>query len=142
MKNQTVNFIAIIFTAALLITAYFLGLFVDLTGDAGKYGAIARHIIESGDWINLKIHGESYDQKPPLLFWLAALGFKSVVYTTGRLKYSRYSTVLQAFISPTNWEKLCITKKRGFLPQLCWRLRGCISCLPWMCIPTSSCRQM
>ncbi len=76
MKNQTVNLIAIVFTAALLITAYFLGLFVDLTGDAGKYGAIARHIVESGDWINLKIHGEAYDQKPPLLFWLAALGFK------------------------------------------------------------------
>ena len=76
MKNQTINLIAIVFTAALLLTAYFLGLFVDLTGDAGKYGAIARHIVESGDWINLKIHGEAYDQKPPLLFWLAALGFK------------------------------------------------------------------
>ena len=51
-------------------------MFVDLTGDASKYGAIARHIIDSGDLINLKIHGEPYEQKPPLLFWLAALGLK------------------------------------------------------------------
>lgn len=64
------------FTILLMLCAYFFGLFVDTTGDAGKYAAIARNIIESGDIINLKIHGEPYDQKPPLLFWLAAIGFK------------------------------------------------------------------
>ncbi|MGD9931356.1 MAG: ArnT family glycosyltransferase [Mangrovibacterium sp.] len=60
----------------LALAAYYFGLFIDLTGDAGKYAAIARHVAESGDYINLKIHGDAYDQKPPLLFWLAALGFK------------------------------------------------------------------
>ncbi|WP_163708656.1 ArnT family glycosyltransferase [Mangrovibacterium lignilyticum] len=64
------------FAVLLTVLAYYFGLFIDLTGDAGKYGAIARHVFESGDLINLKIHGEAYDQKPPLLFWLAALGFK------------------------------------------------------------------
>ena len=76
MKTYRSNFLAIAFTATLLLCAYIMGLFVDLTGDAGKYAAIARHIVESGDWINLRIHHEPYDQKPPLLFWLAALGFK------------------------------------------------------------------
>ncbi len=65
------------FLALLLgLAAYYFGLFIDLTGDAGKYAAIARHIVESGDYINLKIHGEAYDQKPPLIFWLATWGFK------------------------------------------------------------------
>jgi len=66
----------IIFALLLVVVACCLGLFIDLTGDAGKYGAIARHVFESGDLINLKVHGAPYDQKPPLLFWLAALGFK------------------------------------------------------------------
>jgi len=66
----------VLFAIVLVLVAYFLGLFVDTTGDAGKYAAIARNIIESGDYINLKIHGEPYDQKPQLLFWLAAFGFK------------------------------------------------------------------
>lgn len=60
----------------LALIAYYYGLLIDLTGDAGKYAAIARHITESNEWINLKIHGEAYDQKPPLLFWLSTFGFK------------------------------------------------------------------
>lgn len=64
------------FAVILCLVAYYYGLFIDLTGDAGKYAAIARHVAESNDWINLKIHDEPYDQKPPLLFWLSALGFE------------------------------------------------------------------
>jgi 4-amino-4-deoxy-L-arabinose transferase-like glycosyltransferase len=57
------------------IAAYIAGLFVDVTRDASKYATISREVFESGDLIHLKIHGEPYDQKPPLLFWLSALGF-------------------------------------------------------------------
>ena len=72
------NKLSIITFFALLLglVTYYHGLFIDLTGDAGKYAAIARHMLESGDYINLKIHGEPYDQKPPLLFWLATFGYK------------------------------------------------------------------
>jgi 4-amino-4-deoxy-L-arabinose transferase-like glycosyltransferase len=54
--------------------AYVFGLFIDLTGDSGLYAAITRQMVDSGDWLNLKINGEPYDQKPHLLFWLAGLG--------------------------------------------------------------------
>jgi len=56
--------------------AYFFGLFIDLTGDSGLYAAISRQMVESGDWFNLKINGQPYDQKPHLFFWLAGLGIK------------------------------------------------------------------
>lgn len=56
--------------------AYFFGLFIDLTGDSGLYAAISRQMVESGDWFNLQINGELYDQKPHLFFWLAAAGIK------------------------------------------------------------------
>lgn len=61
---------------AMVFAAYFFGLFIDLTGDSGLYAAITRQMVESGNWFNLQINGEAYDQKPHLLFWLAGLGVK------------------------------------------------------------------
>lgn len=59
----------------LAIAVYAVGLFGGVMGDAGTYASLAREIYTSGDWINLKIHGEPYMQKPPLLFWLGAASF-------------------------------------------------------------------
>ena len=63
------------FVVLVALAAYVAGLFVDVTRDGSKYAAVAREICDSGDWIRLKIHGEPYDQKPPLLFWLSAASF-------------------------------------------------------------------
>ncbi len=60
----------------LILTVYLTGLFPETTVDSAKYAAVSRSIYESGDWIHLKIHGDPYLQKPPLLFWLGALSFK------------------------------------------------------------------
>jgi 4-amino-4-deoxy-L-arabinose transferase-like glycosyltransferase len=65
-------FIAI---CVLSMAAYISGLFVDVTRDGSKYATVAREVYESGDFIHLKVHGEPYDQKPPMLFWLSALSF-------------------------------------------------------------------
>ena len=64
------------FAFLLLGMVYAAGLFIDLTGDGGLYAAITRQMVESGDWFNLKINGEPYDQKPHLLFWLAGIGVR------------------------------------------------------------------
>lgn len=56
--------------------AYIFGLFVDLTGDSGLYAAISRQMVDSGDWFNLQINGQPYDQKPHLFFWLAGAGIQ------------------------------------------------------------------
>lgn len=124
MKTQRGINLFLLFTILLLFFAYFSGLFVDTTGDAGKYAAIARNIIENGDLINLKIHGEPYDQKPPLLFWLAALGFKLgglhnwsfklfpilysfsgfwFTYKLGETLYSKKAGKLAALMLATSW---------------------------------------
>ncbi len=65
----------IFFLIVMAIAAYVAGLSVHVTRDASKYAAIAREIHETGDFVNLKIHGEPYNQKPPMLFWLSALSF-------------------------------------------------------------------
>jgi hypothetical protein len=70
----------------LLIAAWIAGLFIDLTGDAGLYAAISRQMVESGDWLNLQINGEPYDQKPHLLFWLAGAGISLIGSTNFAFK--------------------------------------------------------
>lgn len=58
------------------LVVYVTGLIPETTVDSAKYAAASREIYESGDFIHLKIHGEPYLQKPPLLFWFGALFFK------------------------------------------------------------------
>jgi len=107
----------------LVILAWISGLFIDLTGDSGLYAAISRQMVESGDWLNLKINGEPYDQKPHLFFWLAGLGIQlfgntnwafklfpflfglSGIYFTyrlGKLVYNELSGKLAALLAGTS----------------------------------------
>ena len=62
-------------TIALAVWSYYAGLHIDVTRDAGKYATVSKEIFQNGNLINLTVHGDPYDQKPPLLFWLGALGF-------------------------------------------------------------------
>ena len=71
-ENRKVNLWMI--GTLLVVLAYISGLFIDLTGDSGLYAAISRQMVESKDWLNLKINGQPYDQKPHLFFWLAGVG--------------------------------------------------------------------
>lgn len=108
---------------SLVILAWVFGLFIDLTGDSGLHAAISRQMVESGDWLNLKINGEPYDQKPHLFFWLAGLGIQlfgnsnwafklfpflvgvSGIYFTyrlGKLIYSELSGKLAALLAGTS----------------------------------------
>lgn len=64
-----------VIAVVLAVTGYFAGLFIDVTRDAGKYATVAREIFQNGNFINLTVHGMPYDQKPPMLFWLGAIGF-------------------------------------------------------------------
>lgn len=107
----------------LVILAWVFGLFTDLTGDSGLYAAISRQMVESGDWLNLKINGQPYDQKPHLFFWLAGLGIQlfgnlnwafklfpfvfgaSSIYFTyrlGKLVYNELSGKLAALLAGTS----------------------------------------
>lgn len=75
MKIKQTNLLWYI-ACLLLICTWGSGLFIDLTGDAGLYAAIARQMVESGDWLTLRINDIPYDQKPHLLFWIAGAGIK------------------------------------------------------------------
>lgn len=61
--------------AVTALAVYFTGLFVDVTRDGSKYASVAKEVFASGDFIHLKVHGEAYEQKPPMLFWLSAVSY-------------------------------------------------------------------
>jgi hypothetical protein len=44
--------------------------------DEPRYASIARAMAESGDWITPRLDGEPWLEKPPLLYWLSATGFR------------------------------------------------------------------
>jgi 4-amino-4-deoxy-L-arabinose transferase-like glycosyltransferase len=46
--------------------------------DAALFGKIARHIVDSGDWLTLRhpVHPDWVVDKPPLDFWIMAISFR------------------------------------------------------------------
>lgn len=94
-----------------------------LDPDEGMYGAIAREMVEKGDWITPHFNGVRYLEKPPLYFWLAAiatalfgpsewavrlwsalptLGTAILCWQIGRLLYGRRAGLSSAIIFVTS----------------------------------------
>src|SRR3984885_7028069 len=45
--------------------------------DEPRYAAIGRAMAESGDWVTPRLWGEPWFEKPALLYWMTAVGFKT-----------------------------------------------------------------
>jgi 4-amino-4-deoxy-L-arabinose transferase-like glycosyltransferase len=44
--------------------------------DAAQYASLALEMLQTGNFLEVKLQGENYLDKPPLLFWTAALSYK------------------------------------------------------------------
>ncbi len=95
-KNKILLYIISLFLLV-AFAAYFSGLFIDVTRDAGKYATAAKEIYQNGNFINLTVHGEPYDQKPPLLFWLGAIGFSIGGVSNFWFKFPIFLLILAGF---------------------------------------------
>ena len=61
-----------------LIPLFGLGAIGLVDYDESAYGEVARAMLASGDWIAPRLCGNPFFEKPPLLYWSAALGMKLV----------------------------------------------------------------
>jgi hypothetical protein len=43
--------------------------------DEPRYAQVAKEMVERGDWILMHVNGNTYEDKPPLFFWLIALSY-------------------------------------------------------------------
>ena len=65
--------------APIVFLLFFYGLTTTglLSADEPRYAAIGREMASSGDWITPRLWGEPWFEKPPLLYWMVALGFNA-----------------------------------------------------------------
>ena len=65
--------------APIVFLLFFYGLTTAglLSSDEPRYAAIGREMAVSGDWITPRLWGEAWFEKPPLLYWMTAAGFKA-----------------------------------------------------------------
>ncbi len=68
--------VAIAFLAITFLYTWSLNRAGVITPDEPRYAAIAKHMATSGDYVSPILWGEAWFEKPPLLYWLAAAGFK------------------------------------------------------------------
>ena len=98
--------------------AWIYGLSIDLTGDSGLYAAISRQMVESGDWLNLKINGTPYDQKPHLFFWLAGTGITLFGITNFSFKIFLFLAGAAGIYFTWRLARLLFSKQAGRLAAL------------------------
>jgi len=61
---------------ALLMIATGIGLRDPWPADEPRFALVARDMVATGDWLIPRIGGEVYADKPPLYFWLIAIGLE------------------------------------------------------------------
>lgn len=62
--------ILLILSAAFLVFLFYRGL---MDPDEGRYSEIPREMVSSGKWMEMRLFGVRYYEKPPLSYWITAL---------------------------------------------------------------------
>ena len=75
MNREWQRELLIILAVSLPFIFWGIGSISLLDPDEGMYGAIAREMVEKGDWITPHFNGVRYLEKPPLYFWLTGITF-------------------------------------------------------------------
>lgn len=141
MNHKKLLVIILSFYVLLAFAGYLSGLFIDVTRDAGKYATISKEIYENGNYINLTVHGEAYDQKPPLLFWLGAAGFQVGTISNFWFKFPVFLVVLFGFYAAFKLGESLYNKQTGMLTAVLM-FTSCIYSLYTMDIHTDTLLQV
>ena len=116
MNDRRLYFAVIIPILLVVISA----LPVPLVVNAAKYAEVGREMLMNHDWINLTIGGDAYDQKPPLLFWIAAVTFKLFGLSVPAYKLAVLLFSSIGVYSTYRLGKLFYGKETGLLAAFFW----------------------
>src|ERR1044071_9156121 len=81
-SNGVLTDILWLLALALLLIATGIGLRDPWPADEPRFALVARDMVATGEWLIPRVGGELYSDKPPLFFWLIALGLQ----TSGSLR--------------------------------------------------------
>ncbi len=78
--------------------------------DEGRYGTVSMEMVQTGDWLIPKMHGQPHLTKPPLTYWLQScslrlLGHNELALRTPSLLASSL-TILLVFIAGWRWRSM------------------------------------
>ena len=100
--RQYFDRIAVALLALLCYALFFYGLGgIGLVGpDEPRYAAIARDMLATGSYITPRLNGSPWFEKPPLMYWIAATGYKLFgdSETAARLPSALGATICVFFI--------------------------------------------
>jgi 4-amino-4-deoxy-L-arabinose transferase-like glycosyltransferase len=69
-KTRIQVFILLVFCSLLFILG--VGRWDLWNPDEPRYAQVAREMVDGGDWVLMHVNGKTYEDKPPLFFWLIA----------------------------------------------------------------------
>lgn len=97
-RASQISWWAALLTLAVLGICLFSGLgAIGLVGpDEPRYMAIARSMLQSGDWVTPRLFGQPWFEKPVLYYWAAAAGFR--VFGVGEFA-ARLPSALSALLA-------------------------------------------
>jgi len=87
--------------------------------DEPRYAQVAKEVVDRGDWVLMHVNGNTYEDKPPLFFWLIALssflwqGFTSFSARFPSAFFSTLTVLLTFFLG-----KKIYGSRTGFLSAL------------------------
>jgi 4-amino-4-deoxy-L-arabinose transferase-like glycosyltransferase len=113
---QTLSNRIIILMIALGLTVYIAGLPIKVMDiDAAQYASISREMSVNRHFLTVLDRGENYLDKPPLLFWLAALSFKLFGVSTVAYKLPSFLLTLLGFYATFRLGARLFDRKTGIL---------------------------
>ena len=121
--------LTLLLLGAVCYVFFFNGLsIIGLLGpDEPRYAAVAREMYQSGDYVTPRLHGIPWFEKPALLYWLAAIGFRifGVGEFAARLPSALAATVTVFFLyfvcrrlwgrAIALWASLILASSAGYL---------------------------
>jgi 4-amino-4-deoxy-L-arabinose transferase-like glycosyltransferase len=109
-----------IIAGLLFLITVIAGIGNELTMNAAKYAEVSREIVENGDWLNLTVAGEPYDQKPPLMFWTSAIFFSLFGISDVVFHLSIFIFSIIGIISTYKLGTLLYSREVGTLSAIFW----------------------
>lgn len=110
---------------SLILICFFSLLRVPLIINAAKYAQVGREILDNHNWLTLTIGGTPYEQKPPMLFWIAAVCFKIFGVSIPMYKVSVILISMFGVYSTYRLGKLLYDKNEGLLAAMLWMTSLC-----------------
>ncbi len=103
-----------------VILVLLVGMFQPVIGDASLYASISKRMFTNGDYVNLYLIDQEYNQKPHLVFWLSSISYSLFGVNTFAFKLPSVLIGLSGIYALYLFGKKAFSQKVGFWAGFLW----------------------